>query len=243
MAALAPVGAVVGAAIALGQQVSAAAAEAITTIGRFGAVVATIDGDGLAREFAVLGSKLPIVGVQMEALGGAVSSVIHGLDATAQRLASWNPQLLETQINNQLRDMFRDMERAERLGPDLARYAESRQNLKEQLEDIEERILSRLVPIVTRLLEAASVMVNDVERVLDFLGSINESLGPLAPIISGPIPSLLGAISRNTRPRDPTDDGREVVRPLADLFSARPLEHVQERPGEFAPRIPAFEGV
>ena len=75
------------------------------------------------------------------------------------------PGVVEYEHQQQNEYFTREMNRGQRLGPDLAKYTEQKQNAKEQMEDLMGKVLAKMIPVIIQLLEAGQGLMTIVETI------------------------------------------------------------------------------
>lgn len=195
--------------LALIDQVKQTITGTIDQVGKFGASVAAIDADGLMQNTNEVIKKFGFVGEVAGAFGDALFGIIGAMDQTASRLAQYSPELAVTEAMIEVRQIMNDMRRANQMGSELADYLEQRQNLRERLEAVMERLAKKLIPLVTQILEHVESMVNVAEGGFTGATLAVESLNQFAQgNLFGLFTTMTDGVNQlvnNTRP-DPESD-------------------------------------
>lgn len=204
-----PIALVVGAAVAiktavdqLVKGVAAAVREVLTTIASADAdpakpIAALGEASTKAGEkLLVLGTHAVIVGETLKTL----AAVMQAIDKTAERYGEYNPQIAQAQAVAEIRHVMGDLRRSQQISAEMARYIAARSDLQQKWEDIKVRLLNKLLPLITRILEMLEAAMAAGEGIGD---SISALLNPLSTIADA-ITKLLD-MQRDKEPMDPTE--------------------------------------
>lgn len=184
------------AAIAIAEEIKNQIVNVIKGIGDTLSTITSIDADRFAMGLNDMARKIPVVGEYLGAMGDALGGVIRSLDETAHRLAQYSGPLAAQEALIEVRNIVRDIRRAEVLGDDLAKYLEQRQNVREKLEDIMTRLSVKLIPLVTSLLEIAENNMPVLEAMIELLGIIaNNTTGFIGATTGGAL-QITAALQR-----------------------------------------------
>lgn len=194
--------------------------------------IAALDIRGFSRQLTFVTSQIPYVGEYLGLFTMALTGAIDGINDTADRFSRFSPDLAVTDATIQAQRILRDIENAQRLGPQLAGFRQRQEEVRQRAEDLLLEILPRLIPIAERGLDYAETIVAIIERVEDKFAAIQEFLdqfninlfgtnytgsqvvglaasGPLIGILE-----LLTNIRQNTESRTPA----RVIDFASDLF-------------------------
>ena len=196
----------------------------IDNVGRFGKSIMAIDADGFVREVNNLVKQVPILGGVLGAAGDAFMGILDSAEGTANRLAQYNPQLAMAQAQVEVRRILNDIQRAQRLGPQLADFLQRRQEQRERLEEIMVRLADKLLPVVTDIMEAITTLVTQIEPLFNQVAELARASQDVRNNWQRFIPHIGGLltttqrIEHNTRPPDSDHEFRD----LETLFTALP---------------------
>ncbi len=175
----------------------------------------------------------PVLGIFANTVGGATQALgqfMKVLDAQVDRYSGFSPQLSVAAAMGELRTTLADFGRAQAIAPDLIRYVEARTELQNQFEDTKIKLLERVVPVVTNIMESISRLWPLIEAGLLSAEMIVEALtGPQRRILEG-IASLM---PERPRPQDiemPTD---AILRSYPWERGPEGLDQNPPRPGAF----------
>jgi molecular chaperone GrpE (heat shock protein) len=119
--------------------------------------------DGISK----LGEKIPGIGAAMVVVG-EVGKVIGGLmetfTRTAERYGEYNPQIAQQLAMAEIREVMGDMRRAQRSGPELARFIQAQSKMQQQFEEIKMRIWMKILPILTAIMQVFSRLLGIAEN-------------------------------------------------------------------------------
>lgn len=152
LAAAGPIGAAVGAGIAVVSMVMKKLQEGIETVFKMGGAIASFDPQKLARGFADMAGNVPLVGGLLGGLAHGILDLSDSLDATTRRLAQYNPELAVHMAEREIKNIERDIRRANEFGPQMLETAQARDTMNEKLQEIMDDLMGTLIPIVTELL-------------------------------------------------------------------------------------------
>jgi len=161
-AAAGPIGIAVATAIAVKVAVDQAVKEAIGEVGKVISSVASPSSDPakpiaeLGEAASKTGEKLPVLGTAAIVAGEslkALASVMQALDKTAERYGQYSPQIAQAQAIAEVRQTIGDLRRAQTIAPEMARYIQAQSDLQQKFEDTKIRLLTKILPVITRILE------------------------------------------------------------------------------------------
>lgn len=173
----------------------------------------------------VAGKALGPLGAAASAATGAFQSLVGGLDQAVNKLAPFSASLSVAQANAEVRQIERDMQRADKLGPELANFVDAKSNLKEDATDLLYSIIEPFIPIATDVLgflrtvlewfryEVPNAAIDVINLIISALNAIIEIFDEDATI------DLLRKIERNTREKDEGNQGIDNL--LAQLLANR----------------------
>lgn len=153
------------------------------------------------------------------------TDAVRGFMAEVPRLARFDPSVAGAFVQQQVRGLFRDIRRAQFLGPDLARMTVAVETFKDRFATIVNAIDKVVVGLVTPMIEA----VNQIS--LEGVGSFLRGAGIGAVAGGQPLlGALLQAIAGETkRSADQLEKmSREELAARANAVIMRDLEHLTE---------------
>jgi hypothetical protein len=215
----------------IGEEIQAGLRDAFKMAG----AIASLEPGQLARGFADLAGKVPIVGGLMGTFAHGILDVNDALDQSSRRLARFSPELSMEYARQDVALIMRDMNRAQTMGPEPAVAAQQRFEQQQRLADVQERLLTKLLPILTALMEQLTNAIEFFSEIPNMSnGLANAFTFGLANIARG-----VDGIEVNTRPAQPGDVDffNQLFGPLAD-----PRVPDQQNPQFQAPAIPALQG-
>jgi hypothetical protein len=237
LAAAGPIGAAVAVAHMAKEKIEALAAASF----KAAKSIAEFDAEGLARSFADLAKQVPVVGGVLGGLVGGILDLADGVFRTAQRLSEYNGALAVQMAELEVRQIQRDIRRAQELGPQLVAAVEARQEFQEKMQ----KIMDKLAPI---LIKAAELGMNALTSMVEIAAQGLRTLAQIADHVPGMpqrIRDSLHAIERdleqiidNTAPAGASDILTDFERDLQR--EARILEAGVATP---RPEQPAFPGL
>lgn len=171
---------IVSAAMAVRQAVFDGVKGAIGTAGRAVSAIASANPDPavpiakFGDTISKVGEKIPILGDAAVVAGEslkALSEVMQELNRTADRYGEFNPQIAQAQAIAEVRQVMGDLRRAQQIGPEMAKFVMAQSDLQQKFEDIKIRLLNKIIPIVTRILEILEVVVTIGEPIVSTLAA------------------------------------------------------------------------
>lgn len=167
--------------------------------------------DRLGSAASDVGQKLPTVGIAAIAVGEslrALAGVMQNLDRTAQRYGEYSPVIAQAQAVAEVRQVMGDLRRSQKIGNEMASYVIAQSDMQQKFEDIKIRLLTRIVPVVTKILEVLEGMMAGGEQVASVIAA------PLT-LISDILSQLL-FIQRDAKLPDVMDPAEQLMNPLFD---------------------------
>lgn len=177
----AAIGGPVGAVVAAVQYAMDKVREGIEAAFRIGGAMLSLDPDRLARGFADLVSKVPLLGGLMGAAAHGVLDFADAIHSTAQRLSAYSGILASQLAQQDIIRIQRDIFRAQQFGPQIAAAENVRFAFEQRLENFMDRHMPTMLTIATAILDAVSDLIDlpgrvnrfMVERVADVIEAIN----------------------------------------------------------------------
>lgn len=131
---------------------------------------------GAAAMLEGMGGLALKAGAAAAALGLVATVAVkanQSLKGLAEQSAEYSPEVAEATARSEIREMMSEMKRAQRIGPELARF-----------EDARSRFESAMESIGTRLIELGLLIVKPLEPILNALSTIIELMMALGqPIV------------------------------------------------------------
>jgi len=207
----------------LGEKINKAIVDGIKgTVGAVGAVASGIAssssdpfipiaklGDTTSKAGEKIAEYLPVLGYLVIATGEAgkaVAGLMQELDKAAQRYGEYSPQIAQAQAVAEVRHTLGDLRRAQEVGHELARYVQTQGELQQKFEDIKVKLLVKLLPIVTRILEVLEMVIPSGQGIE---AAINALVTPLTAIPGAG--ALIAQVMQDTS-RPPLDDPTSQLR-------------------------------
>ena len=163
---------------------------AVRALGGFAQAVASPDADpatvmeGMGgaitkttEKFIYLGNLIGVFGPIIGEAAKEMGALMQAITATADRYGEYNPQIAQAQAIAEVRHTLGDMRRAQEAGGELARFIQTQGELQQKFEDVKVKILVKIVPIVTRVLEI-------LESIMSSGGGIEVAITALTAPIS-----------------------------------------------------------
>jgi hypothetical protein len=225
------------------RKVDQKAATAVSVAGQVTSPIAALDAGGLAVGFQAVATQLPVFGQTLGVAIGAVRAFSDGLSRTIDKMAQYSPDVAMAKAQSQVNEIMGDIRRSQKLGPELAQFAEARGRLGEKARDAMADILKRLLPLATKAMEwlikgVDWVMVDLPNFFIDAINGIIKAINKLGGSID-----LLERIAKNTDPKS----GYNFTNPFVDdLFLSGqskgfgPLERGHR--GDDLLKMPGMEG-
>lgn len=138
--------------------------------------IAALDINSFSRQLTFATSQIPYVGEYLGLFTMALTGAIDGINDTADRFSRFSPDLAVTDANIRVERILRDIENAQRLGPQLAGFRQRQEEVRQRAEDLLLDILPQLIPLAERGLDYAETMVAMMESVNDRVGAATEFL-------------------------------------------------------------------
>jgi hypothetical protein len=116
--------------------------------------VASLNPDAAVNGLSALTKQLPLVGGFFGTLVDSAHGLANALDGTAHRLAPFNGLLAESVAMSHVNQMVGDMDRADRLGPQLAEFMENKSRASQSLQDAMATMLLQFMPQINQTMLA-----------------------------------------------------------------------------------------
>lgn len=98
-------------------------------------------------------NKFGILGAAVNQSITSFGAFMRTLDGVADRYANLSPDIAVAQAMSDVRQILGDFQRAQRIGPQLARYIQQQSEVQQRFEDIKIKLLMAIMPAVTKILE------------------------------------------------------------------------------------------
>lgn len=213
MAAAGPAAAVVAAVLVAMDSVKSTIRSTISAIGSAANFAASSDSDpassldkvgdaanGVADKLTYISPLLSVFGTAVGESIKAFAALMHEIDKTADRYGEYSPEIAQAQAIAEIRLTLGDLRRSREVETQLARYVQTQAEMQEKFEDIKVKLLVRILPVVTRIMEKIDMALSNAERVEHAISSLLEPLSR----IPGAINSFEGTMRQATTP-EPTD--------------------------------------
>lgn len=161
----ASVGGPIGAVIGVVGYVMEKLREGIQQAFKVGAAMISFDPDKLARGFADLIGKVPLVGGLMGGLAHGILDLGDAVHSTAQRLSAYSGQLAMQLAQQEIVRIQRDIRRAQEFGPQIA----AAENARFEFENKVNRFMDKYTPMFLRIAERLLDMVSGIMEFPDRL--------------------------------------------------------------------------
>jgi hypothetical protein len=126
---------------------------------------------------------VPAIGVMGVAFGETakvLSGLMQALDKTADRYGEYSPVIAQQKAFAEIRQTMGDLRRSQEVGPELAKYVQAQSELTQKYEDIKVKLLVRMLPSVTRILEVLEMAMSAGEGIEKAISTLTDPLGNLA---------------------------------------------------------------
>lgn len=150
------------------------------------------------------GHGLVIVGEQFKAL----SSIMQAVNQTAGRYGEYSPEIAQAQAVAEIRQTMGDFRRAQVVSAEMSKFVMAQSDLQQRVEDVKVKILTKMLPLVTRAVEMVEVIVAGGE---DTVKAIEILAQPLT-LLSQAASELVG-MKRDERMPDPEDPTTQILNP------------------------------
>ena len=130
---------------------------------------------------------IPIVGYLITATGEAgkaLAGLMQAIDKTAERYSEYSPEISQAQAIAEVRQTLGDLRRAQEIGLEMSRYIQAQADVQQRFEDIKIRLLTKVLPVVTRILEAIDSVMATGEGISETIGSLLQPLAELSGFAS-----------------------------------------------------------
>lgn len=195
-AAAGPIGMIVAAALAGRKALREGISSTIGAVGGLASTIASPSSDP-AEPIAKMGeaaskaseyltpfsTELLIAGQSLKAL----SSIMGAVNSTAQRYGEFNPVIAQAQAIAEVRQTMGDFKRSQVAATELAHFVMAQSDLQQRFEDIKIKLLTKMLPPLTRILEliesviaGGENMFKGVEMLVDPLTAIARAAAVLA---------------------------------------------------------------
>ncbi len=156
------------------------------------------------------------------------ANLMRAIDATAQRYGEFSPQIAQAQAIAEIRHTMGDFRRAQEVGGQMAKYLMAQSDLQQKFEDIKVKMLIRILPIATAILEILEAVVPSGKNISESIGNVATPLTAIQVLI-GEIYSMFRS-DKQPDVKDPTEQLR-----FDDMFKT-PGSGRPDDPG-FVPRL------
>jgi hypothetical protein len=209
-----PWGAAAGAAVASAGELNKAIVKTIENVGDFGTKLASADAGATARAFLDVGKVVPVVGEQLAAFGHATLNIHEALTAEARRLSGYSAQLATARAELDVRSLERDMTRADRFSPQLARQLELEDELNATMQEIRDKYMTQLTNAAVVGVRTVEGVARTVDGVLQASLQIAETVAIVAQHLAGMPPPLRQALELLRRLVSNSEPEDAAFRPL-----------------------------
>jgi len=188
---------VIGGAGALAAGIASADSDPSKPIAALGDA-ASKTGEKVAEIAPALGYALVAVGETQKAFAGLMKAI----DGTTSRYGEYSPAIAQAQAVAEIRQVTGDMRRSREVGVELSKYLIAQSDLQQKFEDIKIKLLSQMLPIVTRGLQVLEAVVPSGE-------GIETAINGVSTVFSG-VPQILMTLiqllkdDKTPLPEDPT---------------------------------------
>lgn len=141
--------------------------------------MASMDAHGVEHGLGAMVEKIPILGGLFGTLVNGTLALSDAVQATAVRLSAYNGELAVQQAMIQIRQIERDMQRAQQFGPQIQQAVEARFQFDQKLEDI----LDRNLPAILELTKNGVNVLSDMLPAI--LNAINRFMTPVDSLSLG----------------------------------------------------------
>lgn len=138
-------------------------------------------GDTLSK----VGAQIPGLGIAAVAAGESlkgISVVMDAITKTADRYGEYSPQIAQAQATAEIKQTMGDFRRAQEVGKDLSQFIIAQSDLQQKFEDIKVKMLMRITPAVTKILEFIEMIMPATESVSDSINDVRGELGNLVKV-------------------------------------------------------------
>lgn len=195
LAAGGPIGAVVGAAVGAVEDMKKEFREAAELAKNMAVAIGSADTERFERGLIDMGEKIPYVGKALGWLAGSVLDVSSAIDQTSRRLSIYDAGLARQQAELEVRSIYRDLDRAQRIGPQLERATQARADFDAKIQDAIDRLLPIIATGISRILETVNRVEETARTMAEMLGQGVEMIGEI-PLIGGAAQDIITAIRR-----------------------------------------------
>ena len=140
-------------------------------------------GDAASKAGEQVAKVVPALGWMITAAGEsakALSSFMQAVDQTAEKYGEYSAEIAQAQGISEIRQTMGALRRAQEVGPEIARYIEARSDLQAKFEDIKIKLLVKILPAVTRILEVLEAIMPSGKGIEDAIGQLTDPIGTLA---------------------------------------------------------------
>jgi hypothetical protein len=160
-------------------------------------------GEAASQASAYLGPFSYSVLIAGESLK-ALSTVMKAIDQSAQHYGQYSPEIAQAQAVAEIRQTMGDFKRAQVVGSEMAKYVIAQSDLQQKVEDVKVKILTKLLPLVTRAVEIIEVIVDTGNNSIKVFETISAPLLVLANAATAGLSMLGKKIDEENLPDDPT---------------------------------------
>lgn len=190
-------------------------------------------------------------------LGEAFSELVETVQAVDKALmqmskdaAQYNAQVAQAQATAELRDMVSQMQRAERLGPQLAEFTDVRSQLAVDFQDAITEVAGPITEIFTGILEIGrdimDIIIPLAEASNSFYEWIKDALGQLPDAVKAFIAWF--GVDKRDRDEKRAKETEDVLKQIDDflnpvLLARQFMDEDSDKPAvksDFAPRVKGF---
>lgn len=226
-----PIGAAIAAANVIGEKI----AGGINTGANVWGSSLSFDGmkqmQGLHESVSSLYRNIPVLGQSIAAVYDSFFKLTGVIDTAAQRLSEYSGDLAYAQAQVEVRRIFREIERARTLGPQLANYVMARENLSEKIEELFVRFAPPLITAVTEILGLFETNIDLIVSVFHFFDEISQPAREAFNQLFNSLMQFLGQQNNNDQP----DGNIDLVNLIFQSAGQLPVHRPQPNPGAAAP--------
>ena len=112
-------------------------------------------------------------------LADTVTSVTSSLSSLSETAAQFNGELAMTQGQNEIREINTQIDRARRVGPDLARFSSAQSRADAALEEIKTILMENFLPSIASLAEFAAEILQIISAIWKAADSVGLKVNPI----------------------------------------------------------------
>lgn len=148
-------------------------------------------GAAAAGGLAAIAGPLVVIAVAVVAAVKAMEALVNFADRAEQQFAEYSPQIAQAQAVAEIRQTLGDFRRAQQISAEMSKYVLAKSDLQQRYEDLKVRILTKILPALTRVMQFLEGMVPLAEAWVEVLLAPVKHISDTVDAIESLMPDFL----------------------------------------------------